>query len=187
MYRRNEDPQSLDAIYDLRVGYGGNQGPLSNIDEGGFGAMAFHSYPDTLRWDAYSGDYGPNFLGHVIGAATYLVNHPTFGWVSFGGNVGIGKNLIKVEPRDAVRKKIFLAQLGLWVEFDAGEIEDFTFNTKSNEVSIRINGMSDESIMKWNQTATVFNVKMKLATDGSGQRYGGTAIKLPATVRFVAA
>ena len=78
-YRRMPDPQSLEAIYDLRVGYGGNQGPLSNIDAGGFGSMAFHSYPDTLRWDAYSGDYGPNFAGHVMGAATYLVNHPIFG------------------------------------------------------------------------------------------------------------
>ncbi|KAK5117865.1 hypothetical protein LTR85_008639 [Meristemomyces frigidus] len=78
-YRSSSDPGSSDAIYDLRVGYGGNQGPLSNIDAGGFGSMAFHSYPDTLRWDAYSGDYGPNFLGHVLGAATYLVEHPVFG------------------------------------------------------------------------------------------------------------
>jgi len=52
-YRRAADPQSLEALYDLRVGYGGNQGPLTNIDAEGFGSMAFHSYPDTMRWDAY--------------------------------------------------------------------------------------------------------------------------------------
>jgi hypothetical protein len=42
----------------LRVGFGGLSGPLSNIDQGGFAAASFHSFPDTLAWDAYSGDYG---------------------------------------------------------------------------------------------------------------------------------
>ena len=49
--------------------------------------MAFHSFPSTLKWDAYSGDYGPNFFGHAFNTATYLINHPEFGWQSFGGNL----------------------------------------------------------------------------------------------------
>ena len=99
------EPESLDALYDLRVGYGGNQGPLSNIDYGGFGSMAFHSYPQTLHWDAYSGDYGPNFSGMVMGSSTYLVDHPIFGWISFGGNVNVSSGVVNVEPRDPVRKR----------------------------------------------------------------------------------
>ncbi|KAL0951924.1 hypothetical protein HGRIS_008578 [Hohenbuehelia grisea] len=53
--------------YLLRVGYGGLSGPLSNIDSGGFASASFHSFADTLKWDAYSGDYGPNFAGHAMG------------------------------------------------------------------------------------------------------------------------
>ena len=184
-YRRYTDPQSLEAIYDLRIGYGGNQGPLSNIDAGGFGSMAFHSYPDTLRWDAYSGDYGPNFLGHTLGAATFLIRHPTFGWVSFGGNLAETKSgVLKVEPRDSVRKRIFIAEVSLWVEFDAGEIEDFTFDPKSKGVFVSVSG-SGISTMKWEQTAKPLSGSdMKLATKGLKKRLDGLAVSLPTTVEF---
>ncbi|KAG6820154.1 hypothetical protein H0H93_004736 [Arthromyces matolae] len=64
--------------YLLRVGYGGLSGPLSNIDQGGFASASFHSFADTLAWDAYSGDYGPNFSGHSMGIGTFIVNHPDF-------------------------------------------------------------------------------------------------------------
>ncbi|KAI7185449.1 hypothetical protein KC363_g7128 [Hortaea werneckii] len=140
-YRQATDPESMEAIYDLRVGYGGIQGPLSNIDAGGFGSMAFHSYPDTLRWDAYSGDYGPNFLGHVLGAATYLLDHPIFGWISFGGNVHQDNgSVIVVEPKDMLRKRIFIAPVGLWVTIDAGIISSFSYHSESQEVEICIEG-----------------------------------------------
>ena len=183
-YRRSHNSQTLESIYDLRVGYGGNQGPLSNVDAGGFGSMAFHSYPDTLRWDAYSGDYGPNFLGLVIAAATYLVNHPIFGNVEVIG----GGKLIRVEPRDAVRKRIFIAEVSLWIEFDAGEINEFTFDTHSYEVSVRIIGDSGVSTMKWEQTTTPLSGrKMMLATEGLEHRLGSYLVPLPVTVKFVIA
>ena len=75
-----------DDTYLLRVGYGGLMGALTNIDLEGFASVAFHSFPSTLKWDAYSGDYGPNFFGHALNTATYVINHPEFGWQSFGGN-----------------------------------------------------------------------------------------------------
>ena len=78
-------------------------GPLSNIQEDGFGSMAFHSYANTLIWDGYSGDYGPGFLGHVLASACYIVQHPTFGYIAFGGNLADqGNGTISVEPRDSV-------------------------------------------------------------------------------------
>ena len=46
--------------YLLRVGFAGLSGPMSNIDQGGFASASFHSFADTLKWDGYSGDYGPN-------------------------------------------------------------------------------------------------------------------------------
>lgn len=124
-YRRSEDSESLEAIYTLRVVYGGNQGPLSNIDAGGFGAMAFHSYPDTLRWDAYWGDYGPKFAGHVMGAATNLVEHPAFGWVGFSGSLKYtGDGVIAVEPKDAARKRVFVANVNLSLRSTPGKSQN---------------------------------------------------------------
>ena len=56
---------------------------------------AFHGFPDMLRHDPISGDYGPNFFGHAWNTATYIVDHPEFGWVAFGGNTGSRATLFK--------------------------------------------------------------------------------------------
>ncbi|HEY0074853.1 MAG TPA: DUF5695 domain-containing protein, partial [Abditibacteriaceae bacterium] len=52
-------------FYLLRVGYGGTMGALTNIDQEGFASAAFHSFPGSLKWDPYSGDYAQNFFGHA--------------------------------------------------------------------------------------------------------------------------
>lgn len=64
--------QTPSDSYLLRVGYGGITGPLSNIRQDGSMYNGFHSFPDTLRGDYYSGDYGPNFLGVMLGSGTYV-------------------------------------------------------------------------------------------------------------------
>ncbi|KAK3676300.1 hypothetical protein LTR78_004051 [Recurvomyces mirabilis] len=171
-YRASADPQGLDALYQLRVGYGGNSGPLTNIDAEGFGSMAFHSYPDTMHWDAYSGDYGPNFLGHVLGAATYLVNHPIFGYVSFGGKVSSTNNstLIIVEPRDSVRQRIFVAPTSLYVTIDAGTIENFSYDIVSKEVMVNISsGRSANSTMDGYEAGSTLRAVMKWEQTGGGE------------------
>lgn len=138
-YRSSADPNSLESIYDLRIGYGGHQGSLTNIGADGFASMSFHSFPETLEWDPYSGDYGLNFVGQVLGAATYLVKHPTFGWVSFGGNiVSSHDDVITVEPKDAVRQRIFLANLGLYVTVDAGAITRFTLAIPDRQLTLEL-------------------------------------------------
>lgn len=139
-YRLSSDPSSLENIYDLRVGYGGNQGPLSNIQEDGFGSMAFHSFPEDLFWDPYSGDYGPNFVGHALGAATYLVQHPTFGWVSFGGNVvSQSSDEVTVEPKDTLRKRVYVSPLGAYLTIDAGTVTSFSYNAQAKTLSMTVN------------------------------------------------
>src|SRR3546814_15206072 len=75
----------------LRVAYGGMMGGITNIDQEGFSSAAFHAWPDMMKWDPYSGDYGMGFYGHAIASATYVVDHPTFGWLGFGGDVKIGR------------------------------------------------------------------------------------------------
>jgi hypothetical protein len=108
-------------FYLLRIGYGGLMGAISNVTRNGFGACAFHAFPETLHIDGYSGDYGPNFLGHVINTGTYVVNHPEFGWLAFGGNLQEDGNWIEVEPLDSARSRFYLAPVGLWLTLGAGK------------------------------------------------------------------
>ena len=123
-------------FYLLRVGYGGTMGALTDIDQEGFASAAFHSFPDMLKLDPYSGDYGPNFFGHAWNTATYLVDHPQFGWVAFGGNVQLRDGIVTVTPRDSSRSRIFIAPLGLWLTLDAGAFDALEFDPRSRKVRV---------------------------------------------------
>lgn len=132
-YREHPDDEYL-----LRVGYGGAMGALSNIDQEGFASVAFHSFPSALKWDAYSGDYGPNFFGHAFNTATYVINDPEFGWQSFGGNVSVVGEWVNVLPLDSFRQRVYVAPLGLWLTLDAGTFENIAVNRKSNIVRVTL-------------------------------------------------
>jgi hypothetical protein len=135
-YRRKPDD-----LYLLRVGYGGMMGALSNIDQEGFASVAFHSFPQTLKWDAYSGDYGPNFFGHVMNSGCYVVRHPEYGWLAFGGNVREKGDMVSVKVVDSVRKRIFVAPLKLWMRIDAGKFDSLEVNEKTGKVRVALKGM----------------------------------------------
>jgi hypothetical protein len=126
--------QKPDDDYLLRVGYAGATAALSNIDPDGFAAAAFHSSPALMKWDAYSGDYGPNFFGHAVNTATYVINHPEFGWQAFGGNIEAQGDWVKVEPLDSFRKRVYLAPFGLWLTLDAGMFDQLEVNPKTHAV-----------------------------------------------------
>jgi len=132
-YREHPDDEYL-----LRVGYGGMMGALSNIDQEGFASVAFHSFPSTLKWDPYTGDYGPNFFGHAFNVGTYVINHPEFGWQAFGGNVSVKGDWVNVQPLDSFRRRVYLAPLGLWLTLDAGTFDRVSINTRSNVVRITL-------------------------------------------------
>ena len=126
-------------FYLLRVGFGGNSGPLSNIDQEGFASASFHSFADTLKWDAYSGDYGPNFVGHALGSGAYLVEHPSFGWQVFGGKVtSKSSTSVQMQVLDSVRRRVFVAPIGTLFTLDAGAFSAFTFDLRSRAVTLTI-------------------------------------------------
>ncbi len=155
-YREHPDDEYL-----LRVGYGGTMGALSNIDQEGFASAAFHSFPSTLKWDAYSGDYGPNFFGHAFNVGTYVINHPEFGWQSFGGNVHASGAWVTVQPLDSFRKRVYIAPLGLWLTLDAGTFESVAINTKSNVVRVtlsRADEFTPNARLRVQQPAKLTNV-----------------------------
>ena len=122
----------------LRVAYGGLMGAITNIDEEGFGSAAFHAYPDAMRFDPITGDYGMGFFGHAYGTATYLVNHPTLGWLGFGGAVSESGDRIRIEPRDSGRSRLFVAPAGLWLTLHAGKIGSAEYSRATRALSVHL-------------------------------------------------
>lgn len=132
-YRAN--PQDF---YLLRVAYGGLMGGITNIDQEGFGSAAFHAYPDEMRFDAVTGDYGMGFFGHAYATASYLVNHPTFGWLGFGGAVSPSGSRIRIDPKDSGRSRLFVAPAGLWLTLQAGKIESAEYSSATGALSLKL-------------------------------------------------
>jgi hypothetical protein len=127
-----------DDFHMLRAGYGGVMGALTDIDQQGYEAPAFHAFPDMLRFDPLSGDNGTNFFGHAWNAGTYVVNHPDFGWICFGGNLSVSGDEVTIEPRDASRTRIYLAPVGLWLTLDSGQFDRLVWNAKAGMLRIAL-------------------------------------------------
>jgi Family of unknown function (DUF5695) len=181
-----------DDFYLLRVGYGGTLGALTDIDQEGFAAAAFHSFPDMLKPDPYSGDYGPNFFGHAWNTATYVVDHPEFGWVAFGGNLKVQDHTIKVIPRDSARQRMYLAPLGLWLTLDAGTFDELDFDSGTGTVRVGLTGamkFTPEARLRLEQPAKLGGAKYHPSVPLRTER-GAYVISLEAGttwIQFVAA
>lgn len=122
----------------LRVAYGGMMGGITNIDRDGFGSAAFHSWPDRMAWDPYTGDYGMGFFGHAYAAATYLIDDPTFGWVSYGGNLTKARDSVSVVPRDGARTRLFVAPTGTWITLEAGKIANAVYAPTTGTITLTL-------------------------------------------------
>ncbi|CAI6340712.1 unnamed protein product [Periconia digitata] len=171
-------------LYTLRVGYGANTAPLTNIDQDGFASAAFHSYPEMLKWDPYSGDYGPGFLGLALGQTTYIVSDERYGDLVFGGDVVASNgSAITVTPRDAVRRRVFIAAVELKIEISAGALQTVVYDKQEQSVLLDIadavvdDALKAKSTVVWlsrpGQDAIGYQVK-----DGKLQR-GGWTVDLP--------
>lgn len=122
-------------FYLLRVAYGGLMGSLSNIDADGFASAAFHSFPDAMKFDALSGDYGVSFFAQAYSTASYLVDHPIFGWLGFGGLVERDGNAVTLTPKDSARTRIYIAPAGLWLTLDAGKFQSVRYEPATGRVT----------------------------------------------------
>ncbi|MFN3676087.1 MAG: DUF5695 domain-containing protein [Sphingomonas pseudosanguinis] len=120
----------------LRVAYGGLMGGITNIDQQGASSAAFHSWPDKMDWDPYSGDYGMGFFGHAYAAATYLVNDPTLGWLGYGGNLLETGETVRIAPKDGARSRLFIAPAGLWLTLEAGKFAEARYTPRTGEVRL---------------------------------------------------
>lgn len=122
----------------LRVAYGGLLGGVTNIDQQGFASAAFHAWPDMLRWDAYSGDYGMGFYGHAYATATYVTNDPVFGWLAFGANLREDQGVLHVTPKDSARTRLFVAATRTWITLEAGKIERADIDIRSGAITLQL-------------------------------------------------
>lgn len=122
----------------LKVGYGGLLGGISNITEDGFGSAAFHSYPETLRIDYLSGDYGSGFFGYAVNTATFITNEKEYGWLAFGGNVKEKGDEVEVTITTAAKSKVFISPKKIWLTLDAGTFKTVSYNTKTGTVTITL-------------------------------------------------
>ncbi|KAF7117469.1 hypothetical protein CNMCM5793_006451 [Aspergillus hiratsukae] len=166
--------------YLLRVGYGGISGPLTNIRQDGSMYNAFHSFPDTLRGDDYSGDYGPNFLGVMLGSATYVVEDPDLGLVAYGGNLAVNGQVVTVQPRDAVRQRVYIASMGVYIITSSGWIEQFSFartNTKQVTVQLVPGPSKATSAIVWVETPGT-NDQYRVTSAGAQSVRGGWQMQL---------
>ncbi|KAI1179580.1 hypothetical protein F4777DRAFT_574885 [Nemania sp. FL0916] len=169
--------------YLLQVGYGGTSGPLSNINQDGFAAASFHSWPDTLKWDGYSGDYGPGFLGMALGSGTYVAQHQTFGTLVYGGSLtsSAGASTVKVTTQGPVRRKVFIGPLGILITTDAGSIDGFSYATDGSSISLTLNqlsgGPSATTAVVWTET-TSGSAKYTVSSPSTTQSRQGWAVPL---------
>ena len=118
--------------------YGGLMGALSNITQDGFAPAAFHSFPSTLKNDGISGDYGPGFYGYAVNSSTFILDHPEFGWLSFGGNLDERANEISVAITTAAKSRVFIAPLQLWLTLEAGKFKKVYMNKSSGHMKIEL-------------------------------------------------
>lgn len=127
-----------DDLYLLRVGYGGVMGPLANIDQKGFASAAFHSFPDLMKYDPYTGDYGPNFFGHALNTGTFLTHDDAMGWLCFGGNIEEHRGIVHTTLLDSSRNRLFIAPLGLWITLDAGHLISADFDPRKRTIQLHL-------------------------------------------------
>jgi len=177
-----------DDFYLLRVGYGGTMGALTNIDQEGFASCAFHAFPDMLKFDPYTGDYGPNFFGHALNTATYIVDHPEFGWVAFGGNLTAQNGIVEVKPLDSFRNRIYLAPVGLWLTLDAGQFSDLEFDSHTKKLRVGLAPRSDgttKALLRVEQPAKPNSAREYTLTKALPTERGAYAVALGSAITWI--
>ncbi len=172
-YRQN--PADLHL---LRVAYGGMMGGITNIDQQGFGSAAFHSWPDMMKWDVITGDYGMGFYGHAITSASYVVNDPQFGWLGFGGDLTAKAGKVHIEPKDGARRRLFVAPAGLWITLEAGRIKSADYDAKTGKVVLQLDPASATAPSARLLFETTTAGGKTYATDAGTADRGGYAIAL---------
>jgi hypothetical protein len=108
-------------------------GSLTNIRADGSASMGWHADNDLLSRDPYSADFGIGFYGHAKHAGAYLSCSAAGGWLCVGCDVEAvaaaalpacgAAGSLRVTPRDAFRRRLYLQPLGVLLQLDGGVID----------------------------------------------------------------
>ncbi|HSJ67370.1 MAG TPA: DUF5695 domain-containing protein, partial [Anditalea sp.] len=133
-----EFTKNPEDLYLLRVGYGGILGGIANITQDGFGPAAFHSFPEMLDIDGYSGDYGSGFFGYAVNSKSVIMKDSEFGWLGFGGNINIASDIVQLDLTTAGKNKLFIAPEKTMIIMEAGKIDTAYYNIKERKLSLSL-------------------------------------------------
>lgn len=124
-------------MYALRLAAGSISGVLTNIDEDGAPAMAYHGTPAMMVWDPASGDHGLAFYGHSHDTQSFVVTSPDLGDLCYfcDLNSTAGGGLLVI-PRDSYRRTVYIAALGLQIRSDAGTIGNVEIQRDSASAAV---------------------------------------------------
>merc|ERR1712048_1421268 len=124
----------------LEVAMGAQAGQLANIDESGAPSMMLHMLPHVLDFDPHSGDFGLGFFGHTLEAGSYLVHHPTFGFICFQCDISAKRDAddsaLTFVPRDSYRQRAYLEPLGVYLQLDTGTFKAVSLDLGSRTVVV---------------------------------------------------
>jgi hypothetical protein len=122
-----------------------------------------------------------NFFGHSYNTATYIVDHPIFGWQSFGGNTTVSDNTVIVSPLDTYRIRVYIAARGLWLTLDSGNFKTIKIDTRSHDIAIGFDASSkwtNEALLRIEQPANISGVGTYHPVEGYAKERGGYIISL---------
>lgn len=117
----------------------------ATIDSRGAASMGFHLSNKYLELDPYSGDFGVGLFGHVQLAASVFLIHPVHGpqcylcdAVSSSDTARSDVNLTSIQPRDSIRRRVFIEPFGVLVEVMAGALVDVIVDMSARTFSLQL-------------------------------------------------
>jgi hypothetical protein len=134
----------------LRLGAAAMLGHLSNIYPSGAASMAWHGDPSILQRDAYSGDYGIGLYGYWRSAAAYLSCSGEAGWectlcdvlrtspARSAQAVDACAGAVTIALKDALRRRAYVAPLGVTVEVEGAQLAELTFDGATREILLSL-------------------------------------------------
>jgi hypothetical protein len=109
----------------------------------------------------------------VLGSGTWVLDDQEFGLgvVAFGGQLTLGSGNGSatgwtVEPRDPVRRRVYIAQMGVRVEIDAGAIERVVYDVGKVQVTVAPSVASISTMAK--ASSTILRVVKMAQVGGVG-------------------
>ena len=170
-YRHDPSDVSL-----LELSSGAWAGNVLGIDsESGAAGMMLHSVPFVLDHDPRSGDFGLGFFGHFAEAASYLhYDTDLRTWLCYGCDIqqDTDSGAVVAAPRDMLRRRVYVASVGLFVSLRNGRLGAMRLETTSNgdaSLALQLTGCAPSGKHGESCTSYSFSVSAEaphLAPDG---------------------